>query len=304
MIVLNAIFPLFTLLLLGNRLKHFKITNDDFLKTSDRLVYYIFFPVMLFWKIGSAAPDHGTTVNLCSAAILAVSMVFLLSLAAIRLFRISSFQAGSFSQACFRFNSYIGMAIVMTSLGESGVRYFGLLIGFAIPYFNVLAVSTLILYSGKKGGLRENSTYLLKALISNPLILGCVAGMVFSQFQLSFPVYLDNTFSMMSSVTMPLALISIGGSLSLGGLKHNTKLSFIAAVLKIAILPVVGYFLLKAFAVTGVPFKAGMIFFSLPTSTAIYVLSSQLNSDVELASAAIVLSTLLSFIPLSVALLM
>ncbi|MCP4114691.1 MAG: AEC family transporter [Desulfobacteraceae bacterium] len=303
MTVLNAIFPLFTLLLLGSLLKQFDITNDNFLKTSDRLVYYIFFPVMLFWKIGSAAPDHGAMVDLCAAAVISVSLVFLLSLAAIRLFKISRFQAGSFSQASFRFNSYIGMAIVMTSLGESGVRYFGLLIGFVIPYLNVLAVSTLILYSGEKGGFRENSTYLLKALISNPLILGCVAGMVFSHFQLSFPVYMDNTFSMMSSVTMPLALISIGGSLSLGGLKHNTKISFIAALLKIAILPVMGYFLLKAFSVTGVPFKAGMIFFSLPTSTAIYVLSSQLNSDVELASAAIVLSTLLSFIPLSVALL-
>jgi predicted permease len=53
-----------------------------------------------------------------------------------------------------------------------------------------------------------------------------------------------------------------------------------------------------------VPFQTGMIFFCLPTSTAIYVLSSQLNSDTELASAAIVVSTLLSFGALSVALLL
>jgi len=46
-----------------------------------------------------------------------------------------------------------------------------------------------------------------------------------------------------------------------------------------------------------------MIFFALPTSTAIYVLSAQLNSDVQLASAAIMLSTLLSLISLSAALL-
>jgi predicted permease len=38
-----------------------------------------------------------------------------------------------------------------------------------------------------------------------------------------------------------------------------------------------------------------MLFFAQPTSTAIYILSSQLNSDTELASAVIVLSTLLSF---------
>jgi hypothetical protein len=39
-----------------------------------------------------------------------------------------------------------------------------------------------------------------------------------------------------------------------------------------------------------------MIFFALPTSPAIIVLSSQLNSDTKFASAAIVLSTLLSFL--------
>jgi malonate transporter len=40
-----------------------------------------------------------------------------------------------------------------------------------------------------------------------------------------------------------------------------------------------------------------MLFFALPTSPAIIVLSSQLNSDTEFASAAIVLSTMLSFFP-------
>ena len=46
-----------------------------------------------------------------------------------------------------------------------------------------------------------------------------------------------------------------------------------------------------------------MLFFALPTSTAIYILSSQLRSDLELASAVIVLSTLLSFVSMSLVLL-
>lgn len=303
MIILNAIFPIFSLLFLGSLLKHFNITNETFLKTSDKLVYFIFFPVMLFWKIGSSTPDKGISLNLCLASILAVLIVYLLSLTAIRLFHISNFQAGSFSQACYRFNTYIGMAVVMNILGESGVRYFGILIGFAIPIINMLAVSTLIWYSGEKRSPGQNFRVLLKALISNPLILGCAAGILFSRSQASFPIFINNTFSLMTAVTMPLALISIGGSLTLTGLKHNTKISLIASMLKILILPIIGFSLLKLFCVTGIPFKAGMIFFTLPTSTAIYVLSAQLNSDTQLASAAIMLSTLLSFISLSVALL-
>ena len=45
-----------------------------------------------------------------------------------------------------------------------------------------------------------------------------------------------------------------------------------------------------------------MVFFALPTSTAIYVLSSQLRSDTRLASAAIVVSTAGSLASLSVVL--
>lgn len=304
MIVLTAIFPIFALLFLGSLLNRFNITNDIFLKTSDRLVYFIFFPAMLFWKIGGSTPDKGVSFNLCAASILAVVIAYLISLAAIRLFRMSPFQAGTFSQACYRFNSYIGMAIVMTTLGESGIRYFGILIGFAIPFINVLAVSTLIWYSSEKASPGQHMKRLLKALIFNPLILGCAAGLFFSSLRLSFPVFIDNTFSLMTAATMPLALISIGGSLTLAGLRHNTTLSFVASLLKLVILPVIGFFLLKAFLITGIAFKAGMIFFALPTATSIYVLSAQLNSDTQLASAAIMLSTLLSFVSLSIVLLM
>jgi len=47
MIILDTIFPLFGLLLLGSLLRVTNIIDESFLKTADKLVYYIFFPVML-----------------------------------------------------------------------------------------------------------------------------------------------------------------------------------------------------------------------------------------------------------------
>lgn len=303
MSVLNAIFPIFVLLFLGSALKTLNIVNDTFIKTSDKLVYYIFFPAMLFWKIGSAAYEMDMAVDLCLAGILAVFIVYLISLVLIQTLPVQRFQAGAFSQACYRFNTYIGMAVVMTTLGETGIQYFGILIGFAIPVINILAVSTLIWYSGKKENIFATAVRLIKALVANPLIIACGAGLTFSGYGLSFPQFIDNSFLLMTAVTMPLALMSIGGGLTLNGIRHNCLVSFTAAGLKIILLPVIGFLLLNIFSVTGIPFKAGMIFFCLPTSTAIYVLSAQLNSDTQLASAAIMISTLVSFISLSIAIL-
>jgi hypothetical protein len=68
-------------------------------------------------------------------------------------------------------------------------------------------------------------------------------------------------------------------------------------------LPLIGYIFLKTFGTAGISFNVGMIYFTLPTSTALYILSAQLSSDTQLASAVIALSTLLSFFSLSLALL-
>jgi predicted permease len=56
--VLNNLFPVFALLLFGHLLKRVGLTHDAFLKTADKLIYYIFFPALLFWKIGAAASDQ------------------------------------------------------------------------------------------------------------------------------------------------------------------------------------------------------------------------------------------------------
>lgn len=301
--ILNAIFPIMVLLVLGSLLKRFQITNDHFLKTSDHLVYYIFFPVMLFWKIGGSPAQMNMALNLCIAGIAGVSVACLLSLLLIRYLPVQRRQAGSFSQACYRFNTYIGMAIVMTTLGEEGVRYFAILVGFAIPFINVLAVSTLIWFSGTRQHPLATIRRLAMALVANPLILACAAGLIFAQTPLYFPSFVDQTFALMSSVTMPLALISIGGALTTEGIGKYLKLSFITAVVKGIFLPISGFFFLHALGVQGFAFKAGMLFFALPTSTAIYVLSAQLDSDTQLASASITVSTLVSFISLSVAIL-
>lgn len=300
MTILNALFPVVMLIVFGVLLKHFKLTNAAFLQTSDKLVYYIFFPLMLFWKIGGATFAGGIAWSLCLACLTALTVMFFVSIVVIKLFKVSSFKAGSFAQSCYRFNTYIGVALILNSLGEEGLGYFGVVIGLAIPLINVAAVSTLIWFSGQTHSLKKRWRITMGALGSNPLILGCLAGIIYSQSFSSFPQFIDNSLSLISMVTLPLALLSIGGSLTFSGISEHLSLSLLASFLKLFFLPLIGYCCLQLFEVTGTPFMVGMLFFSLPTSTSIYVLSSQMNSDTRLASAAILISTLLSFPVLTV----
>jgi predicted permease len=301
--VLDNLFPVFSLLLFGHLLKRVGLTHDAFLKTADKLIYYIFFPALLFWKIGAAASDQVGDPGLYKAVICAVIIIFVLSSLYITVFSVPAYQAGSFSQSCYRFNTYIGMAVILSALGEEGARQFSILIGLIIPIINILAVSTLSWHSGEKVSLLQRIRLTAKALISNPLIIACLTGIVYSKLIGEFPIFIDNTFKLAAFVTLPLALFSIGGTLTLGGMRNHLKLSLVACLFKLILLPVIGFLFLKLFDANGISFKVGMIYFALPTSTALYILSSQLSSDTQLASAAIALSTILSFISLSVALL-
>ncbi len=301
--VFNSLFPVFVLILSGSLLKRFGLTNDVFLQTSDRLIYYIFFPILLFWKIGTAPTDLFGNSALYKSAILTVVIVYILSTAFIVVFKVPDFKVGSFSQSCYRFNTYIGVAIVLSALGEDGLRHFGILMGIIIPIINVLCVSTMIWFSGEKRLSINRVGQVIKGIVSNPLILGCVSGIIYASLAEGFPPYIEGLFQLCSFAALPLAMISIGAALSIGSVKEHLKLSLIASGFKLVVLPVVGYIFLMKFGVTGVALKVGLIYFALPTSTSLYILSSQLNSDTELASAAIALSTILSFFSLSAALL-
>ena len=301
-IILDSIFPVFALMVLGALLKRYGLTNDVFLKTSDRLVYFIFFPVMLFWKIGTPAGGIDWTLSL--AGLSAVGAVYLAGLAFVKGTGVRGNKVGSFSQSCYRFNTYVGMAVVLNALGDEGVKAFGVMIAVLIPFINLLAVSTLIWFSERSYASGDKMRLLLKATLSNPLILACLAGILYSKLRIPFPVFADNTFRMMSLVTLPMALISVGGSLNFSKIKGHFKLAMTASLFKLLLLPLAGYASMRGFGVQDPFFRVGMIYFALPTSTAVYILSSQLGSDLDLASAAILMSTVFSFLSLSITMLL
>jgi predicted permease len=93
MMILNNLFPVFALIGLGALLKHIHLTGEQFLKASDRLVYFIFFPAMLFWKIGSAPSVDNSATDLIAAAICAVAIVYLISAVCLKLFKVPTFHS-------------------------------------------------------------------------------------------------------------------------------------------------------------------------------------------------------------------
>ncbi|MFH1136641.1 MAG: AEC family transporter [Pseudomonadota bacterium] len=298
LLIFQNVMPVFVLMALGRALGRTKFIPREFFAASDRLVYFIFFPALLFWKIGGAESSR-INWSLTGPVLGLLLTAWLLSLVYVKATRAPDFQVGAFSQCCYRFNTYIGFAVVLSSLGEEGVREFSLLISLLIPTLNLMAVSTLIWHSQSEYSFRDKTVLFFKAALANPLIIACLAGLLYSNLKIPLPVFFRNTFELASVAALPLALLAIGNSLTLEKLKGNFRPALVAAMIKQGFLPAAGFFLLPYLGVSGVALKAGLLYLAMPTSVAAFILSSQLNSDADLASACIVLSTLLSFFSLS-----
>jgi hypothetical protein len=300
--ILNHVLPVFLLIALGQGLIRLRLAGPEFFATSDRLVYYVFFPALLFWKIGRAGSEVVFPPALVEAVLATVVLTWLGSLLWVRLRGLSPFQAGSFSQVCYRFNTYVGMAVVMTSFGEVGVARFGVIISLAIPLINLLAVGTLVWFGQGRHPLGLKLRLGLRAVLANPLILACLAGILWARLGPALPLFVERALALCSAITLPLALLSIGAGLSWGKLRGRLEPAVVSCLFKLVGMPLLGYVLLRAAGVEGLSLAVAMVFFALPTATSAYILSSQMDSDAELAAAAIVLSTLLSFFSLSLVL--
>lgn len=303
-VVFDNVLPVFAVMALGAAIKRLGLAGDSFFRTAERLAYFVFFPALLFYKIGGPADGLNIDWSQSLAVLTTVFLVFGLSLLAIKLQRIPANAAGSFAQCSFRFNTYVGMVVIMTALGPAGVTNFGLLIGLVIPFINLLAVGSLIWFGSGEYSTGRKLVLMTKAIIANPLILACAAGIAYAAWMPPWPLFVGNTLSLFSVLSLPLALIAIGGTLSLDKLRGNFRWALAASVLKLAVKPVIGCGLLLAFGVSGVSFATAMLFFATPSAPSAYILSSQLGSDPDLAAAAIVLSTLLSFFSLSLVLML
>lgn len=301
--VVSSVFPVFALIALGALLRRRGLTDDAFLRTGDRLVYFAFFPLLLFWKVGGSASTE-VPWRLWGAMATIHGGMWLLSLLAIAVFRIPARRAATFAQAVFRFNTYVAIAVVANAQGDAGVATLGEIVALIIPLVNVLAVVTFIWFARDGIEPRRRVRLTLRALVQNPLILACAAGMVYARLMPAWPLAVDNALRLASSLALPFALVSIGGALRFEGLGERLPVGALATAMKIVLMPAVGWFVLNGFGITGPDLLTSMLLLAMPASTAMYVLATQLDGDAQLSSSIIVLTTIASFASLTVVLLL
>lgn len=301
--IINIVLPVFSVVALGWLLRRWGLIDAAFLKQTNRLVYYVCLPLLLFYKIGTADFFANFNGRLIFGSIAAITITFVASYVYTVVRNYPNNARGVFSQGSFRGNiAYVGLAITLNAYGETGLTKAGILMGFLVPFLNLYAIFAL-LWPHRGDGEQRGASFWVRQIALNPLILASFLGIFWSFLDLPVPLVLDRSLKIATGMTLPLALLAIGAGFSVERLRGDLAKAFLASAAKLLWMPALAALLLIALGVTGLDLGIGVLIAGTPAATANYIMADQLKGDAELAGTIVMLSTLLSAITYTIALL-
>ncbi|MBC9252178.1 malate transporter [Pseudomonas alcaligenes] len=292
--------PVFSMLFLGVALKRLRLIDVHFIHTASALVFNVSMPVMLFLAILHADLNTALQPAVLGYFLLATVLGYLLAWGW-ALLRVPYAERGIYVQGAFRGNNgIIGLALATSLYGDYGLSLGGILGGVVILSYNTLSVIVLEVYNPAS---KASVWGIAKSILRNPLILGVLSAIPFAYWKVTLPAWLTTSGEYLAQLTLPLALICIGGTLSLASLRASSGLAVSASLMKMLWLPLLAT--LGAFFCGFRNAELGILFlyFASPTAAASFVMAKAAGGNHELAAAIIVITTLIAVVSTNIGLL-
>lgn len=294
MYLFNTIAPVFAVIFLGWLARRKGHLSSAFLEPANRLVYYLAIPAMIFRAVSKGSLKAQFDIRVLAIALVSILLVWGVAWSLCVFLRLDRRKQGTFMQSTFHGNlGYIGLAVAYYALGTDGFVRASILAGFIMILQNFLAVVVLQIYADEVSA-RGDIRTVAGRILGNPVIVSALLGILFSVLDLSMPVVADRSLGILSGLALPMALLIIGASLSFDLLHRDVVGVLLITVMKLLLLPGVGFILFGMFNVTAGQFIPGLILLASPSATLTYIMAREMNGDPDLAVAAISVTTLLS----------
>ena len=298
---LNATAPVFLMMLLGMLFRRLGWIDEAFASKMNRFVFLVPLPVLVFHDRASA--EVGDVWNFRF-----VAFCFLVTAASIAICALLSCllkekpRRGEFIQASYRSSAaLLGIALTTNIYGDAGLV--PLMIIGSVPLYNVMAVVVLSLTapdekkaSGQAAISRKAELWkrTLKGIVTNPIILGILLGLLWSMLRLPLPPILEKTVTNLGDLAAPLGLMAMGATFRLDKAVGQAKPAIAASFIKL-----VGFCVLFLPLAVRLGFReeelvAILIMLGSATTVSCYVMAKSMGHEGVLTSSAVMLTTLFS----------
>ena len=293
--------PVFSMLFLGVALKRLGLIDAAFINTASTLVFRGTLPTLLFLGIVQADLNTALQPALLLYFLLATLGCFLLAWGW-AILRCPQADRGIYTQGAFRGNNgIVGLALATSMYGDYGLSVGAVLGGVVILSYNTLSAIVLALYSPQA---KTDAWSLLKSILSNPLIIGVLAAIPFAAWQITLPEWLLTSGGYFAQMSLPLALICIGGTLTLESLRASSGMALSSSLMKLFWLPLLATLGAWLWGFRDADLAILFLYFASPTAAASFVMARAVNGNHELAAAIIVITTLMAVLTTNLGLLL
>lgn len=290
---LNATVPVFFMMLLGLLFRKIGWIDEVFASKMNQFVFRVPLPLLVFEDLATVdfaeAWDTKFVLFCFCVTVLSIAIAAIVSC----LWRDKSIQ-GEFIQASYRSSAaLLGIAFIQNIYGNAGMA--PLMIIGSVPLYNVMAVVVLSFFQPESKGLnRAVLKKTLKGIVTNPIIIGIAAGLLWSALGIPMPHIMEKTVSGLGAVASPMGLMAMGATFDIGKAFAKLKPAATAAFIKL-----VGFGIVFLPVAVRLGFRqeelvAILVMLGSATTVSCFVMAKNMGHEGVLTSSVVMLTTMFS----------
>ena len=290
---LNATIPIFLTLMLGLFFRKIGLFDDTFVSRLNKFVFNAALPALLFLDI--AKSDFYSVWN--TKFVLFCFFVTLISIGISTglsyLLKPRNIQ-GEFIQASYRSSAAIlGIAIIQNLYGNAGMA--PLMIIGSVPLYNVMAVIVLSFFHPERKAI-DKAVWIktLKGIVTNPIIIGIVAGLIWSACKIPMPAILNKTVTSIGGMSTPMGLMAMGATFDFRKALGKIKPAVTATIMKLIVFVAIFLPIAVKLGFRQEELIAILVMLGSATTVSSFVMAKNMGHEGVLSSSVVMLTTLFS----------
>lgn len=290
---LNATVPVFIMMLLGLFFRSIGWIDEGFASKMNKFVFLVPLPVLVFEDLATVDFSKVWDIKFVLFCFF-VTLISITISAIISLGLKDSSIRGEFIQAAYRSSAaLLGIAFIQNIYGNAGMAPL-MMIG-SVPLYNMLAVVILSFFKPGQNGLsQEVLKKTLKGIVTNPILIGIVAGLVWSALKIPMPKIADKVVTNIGNVATPMGLMAMGATFDIKKAFAKLKPSILATFIKLVGLCAVFLPLAVKFGFRKDKLVAILIMLGSATTVSSFVMAKNMGHEGTLSSSVVMLTTMFS----------
>ncbi len=184
-----------------------------------------------------------------------------------------------------------GMPVVEYAYGKEALPIASILLIIYIFFTNTLGV---YIASNEKSNFKSAFSNILKI----PVFYAMLIAIILSLFKVKLPEQILAPIRAIGYSAIPVNLLLVGINLSNVKINENLTSVIIISLIKLFIIPLAGFFILRIFKISGLEFRVSMLQIAMPSAIYSSILATHFEGNEKLASEIVLVSLLISIFSL------